>query len=525
MGAGQGIGGILQGLAQGFLEAKEEDKIKKTQEKETAKLQKRETIKNLLKEPGLHPAAKAAGFAFLTGGPGASKAEKELNEMMLTGTIKGTAQAVTTPGGSPTGGPQARINTEGKLEAGSAANVAIGEGGRGTPIGLQLPPETSFAPLDPITTLGPEENLFRTREDEADTARELRGELSAESREDEALLEQERIARRGSNITNAIDALGLDEDDPMRLRLIETVGMYKIGQEDATARLLTLEANPGLGLTEIGLVLDGFDLKTTTNSEAIRLIESTNPDAFASLGKNAAGTLNPMIKLRRSEQRLDREGKEADIAHTKRKDLVDRMTARFTALMQAGMGDMDVEAANTHLRGMSKLLLDYQGKIANLTLKQQVVDGITGDPISVGAFDAIQVDKDTLQFQADNTQFQIDRWQRKVDEVLGDQRDDEFQELEDFEVNVPVSDGAKPDPVMAQMMYWATIPNDSPKKLQWLVKTFSELTEGAEFVKLADLKFSDNPMLRISDQTMKSIRAGTARLRLPPGRNILNPSN
>ncbi len=529
MGAGRGIGGILQGLAQGYLEAKEEDKIKKTQEKETAKLQKRETIQRMLETPGLREEAKVPLFAFLAGD---TKAEKTIQEMMLTGVVPGTEIETITPGGSPTGGPAAVLNAEGKLDASSPQNTAIGAADRGAPIGLQLPPDDSFAELDPIKTLSPRKSLFRGADEDAATDADLRATLAAEDRENEALLEEQRISRRKAQMATVIEAKGMDEDDPMRVAMLAALDLYGIGQEDQMQQLLTFEANPGMGLTEIGEVMDGFDLSTTPNSKLFPILEETNPAAYASLGTNAKKTLAAMANQRRGNQARDIASQKAKTDLDNRREKNDVLSAQYKRMMEAGMGEMEVKDANTHVRGLYGLEEKYLNRISTLTLAQEKVDTITQEGISEQAFKAIQTEKDILDWQADDIRNQINRWEGKIARVLGDD-DGSREEITEIATDLdgipnvqrvaanvttggtgtPIRDPETGDPLDG-------IPNDDPRKRQALIKAFSQLTEGAEFTRLVELKFSDDPMLKISEETMQTIRKFTAKLRDKPGRSI-----
>lgn len=502
---GSVIGALLQGSAQGFLEAKEEDKIKKQQAKDTATLQKRETVQAFLDQPDLKQSARLPLLAFLAGGPGARQAEKDIAEMLLTGRTPGTEREEVTSGASPLG--PAAVNQEGKLDATSPTNVAIGAADREAPLGLQLPPAESFAPLDDFSTLSPRESVFLSPEEERATARGERRLVAADAREDEALLEADRIDRRGANITSAIEGLGMEQDDPMRLALLESVNLFKIGQEDVTKTLLTLQQNPGLGLTEIGEAIDNLDLGSTTTSAVIELLQATNPHAFASLGKTAQTTLVSMIKLRRNAQRQDVEGKQAKIDLDNRREKLKALTNRQQALMLAGMGDMDPKDANVHIDKLRTIEKAYVTEISKLTLAQIDVDSLTQEPISKQAFDAIQIDKEQMLWQLRDTRSQIERWESKVAKALGDVDEDG---------NLPIvgdNDGTAANVQRIRVGVTLTdeqkaldaIPNDDPRKRQALIKVFSNLPEGVAFNELRALHISQEPLIHISSETMDFI--------------------
>jgi len=275
---GSALGALLQGSAQGFLEAQEEDKIQKRIDKEKASQQKRETAKLLLSQPGLRREAQTTILAFLSGD---TKAEKPFLEMLGTGTIPGSAQPEVQEG------LPAVVDQQGRLDRNQ--NQAIGLPTEGpVPLELPLPPAESFAPLDPITTLGPEQSILRTREEDIETALLTKEkELRISQRLNEETQRADDIKRFTDFEETAfavIKAEGLAPDSAAATRLVTMAQIAaRTGATGAFERAVSFVTSPSLAMAELSTFVSSLDVVNMSPDQIVQLTSDAIPVAFESM--------------------------------------------------------------------------------------------------------------------------------------------------------------------------------------------------------------------------------------------------
>ncbi len=273
---GSALGALLQGSAQGFLEAQEEDKIQKRLDKEKASLQKRETAKLLLSNPNLRREAQGTLLAFLSGD---AKAEKPFLEMLGTGNVPGSAE-VTTQEGLP-----AVVDGQGNLDRNQ--NQAIGLPDEG-PVPLDLPPAESFAPLDPISTLGPEKSILRTQEEDIETAlltkeKELR--IGSRIREQETREADIRNIQDHEDAALAvIEAEKIAPDSAAAKRLMTTAQLAATtGATQAFERAVSFVSSPSLAMGELTAFVSSLPVENMSPDQVVQLTRDAAPVAFDSM--------------------------------------------------------------------------------------------------------------------------------------------------------------------------------------------------------------------------------------------------
>jgi hypothetical protein len=298
MGAGRGIGGILQGLAQGFLEAKAEDKIKVQQDKDTATLQKRETAKLMLNMPGLRPEAQTTILAFLSGQGGG--AEKDFLELAATSNIPGRVIPDIQSGVSPVGG--AAVNQEGKLDVSSPTNVAIGAADRESPIPLQGPPASSFAPLEDFS-IGQPQGAFETQEEQQDAAlllEERKQRIGVKIREEETRADDiKRFQRMEGLGLGIIKTHEIDPQSELAKVVMNAATMSAdLNNSGPIERIEGYIQNRSTAQTEIMNFMSTLPMHEMSPEEAVELAQSFNPLAFAVLPGGTEGMLRQAGQLR-----------------------------------------------------------------------------------------------------------------------------------------------------------------------------------------------------------------------------------
>lgn len=494
-GLGRTIGALLQGTAQGFLEAKAEDKIRQQEEKNRRKLAQRETAKLLLQNPDLRPEAQAPILAFLADAPGSEKPFLEVTSGVL-------------PGGEvipevQTGVPPV-VDQQGKLDPKQNQAFALPTEG---PVPLDLPPAESFAPLEDFTIGRPERRgIFRTREEKQEEARLLRREEAAEARSEEALLEDARIARRLSNFEFAISNFDLDLDDPLGQAMLQLAPLAAIGQEEPLKNLIARHQNPSVSQAEVNQAIGQLDLTTMKNSAVVDIIRESNPMAFVGLGKNAESFIATSANKQRKAAKLEIRGKEAQAALAEAKAQGEGLSERSMALALAGLGDLDVKDANTHIDRLRTLEKDYSAQITAITKAQNTPDPLTGDLPDANFINMMQIEKDQLLAQQADTRSQINRFEEKVSRFLGDV---------DTEEPVEITAIAGEDDIQDVQTAVENLPNEDPAKRQYLVNLFASVNSGVAFNLAMEMQFSDDPNERITEETRKVLLDAADRVRGP----------
>lgn len=360
MGAGRGIGGILQGLAQGFLEAKAEDKIKVQQDKDTATLQKRETAKLMLGMPGLRPEAQTTILAFLSGQGG--RAEKDFLELAATSNIPGRVIPDIQSGVSPVGG--AALNAEGKLQVDSPTNVAIGAADRESPIPLQGPPASSFAPLEDFS-IGQPQGAFETQEEQTDKAlllEERKQRIGVKIREEEERADDiKRFQRMEALGVGIIETHQVDPQSELAKVVMNAAAMSAdLNNSGPIERIEGYIANPSTASTEIMNFMSTLPMGEMTPEEAVELAQSFNPLAFAAIPGGTESMLRQAGQLRliAQDEELTRE--------------YDKTLRKFK--LQSAKHDLEISQATLASGGASiedlLKLEDQLGKTENAIIKE-----------------------------------------------------------------------------------------------------------------------------------------------------------
>ncbi len=509
---GSAIGALLQGASQGFLEAKEEDKIKVQQDKDKATLRKRETAKLLLQNPNLRREAQGPILAFLAGTPGS---EKDFLEIVATQELPGTEQVIPElqQGVSPV------VNQQGKLAAGQNQAFALpGEG----PVPLQLPPAESFAPLEDFQTAEPagRQGIFRTEEEDLSRAKELRRDLASEERSEAQLTQDLQFANQTAQLEDSIEQLfeGVAIDDPLKQAALRAIPLAVQGQPTLLQNVLARQASPTISQSEVAASIANLDLTTLKNTQVLAIIAESNPLGYAGLGVTRDEFIRSTTNQQRKALALEVRGKTATAALNEARASAEGLSDRSNALLLAGLGDLDLKDVNTHIGRLRTLEKNITDSISAITVKQHTPDSLTGKPPEENFVKAMDVTKNLLVNQAIDVRNQIDQFIKKRDTVLGDGPGGST------EPQIPPI--ATPEDAAAFRKSLEDRAVDDPDKVRHIVSMLASLPEPEAFNLANDFRASDDPRFRMDpelfDIVIKRSREARDKLAFSPRQGARN---
>lgn len=239
-GFGSILGALLQGASQGFVEAEQEDKLKKQKEKLAIQQRRFDVAKLIFADPSTTPEAKQASIAIIGGATGkvAADFDRIVAFGSMTEEIPGrTASAL------PQGQAVSPLNQEGQIQRDEQASIVQDDvPQREAPLALeaaprsvaveQAPPETGPTPealsrqviIEPTTREIP---LFRSKEDIAEEEGRLdviRGAAVLDDKAKRKFIADERDAIRADKaLTKSIESvLGEGQDSDLVANLIRS---------------------------------------------------------------------------------------------------------------------------------------------------------------------------------------------------------------------------------------------------------------------------------------------------------------
>jgi hypothetical protein len=513
MGAGAGIGGILQGLAQGFLEAKEEDKGRTRLKKEQDALNKRETAKSVLDNPDLRPEARTSVLAFLAGQ--GTQAEKAFDLLMSTGQVSATrfSKASALPQGQGQGElPPIALNGEGKIDR-NQPQIFSSELPQ-VPQDAGPPAPTEEALNRQVESEITEElPIFLSAKEKRATGLEVQRELAAESRSEELLLDEQRQKSALANLHQFRQTLELPDDSPLGPALDSAAILAVQGQPDLYNDLVGRHFSKSENLSDILSFVGTLDLadKDLTNAEILKLAEQNLPLVFASMPEAKQAILSQIKSARRfaalaaEDAVLDRELKEARI---KTEGLAEQL--KLNAQKAAAvMGSLKVKDINTFIKANGDLITSVTKEIAALTVRQAKTDPLTGELVlPEKAIAELEVMKNVQLGRLQDLEFRRDQAVERKEELLADEEPDEISV-------VSTPDGV-PEP--SGTTNFAALSSNSPRVIERIALMMSELSEEEAAPFLAEMLTTDIPQFQLSQQAAQQVLKRAAEIR-GPGRS------